>query len=92
MDNIDDLVSDEEVAQIAALEDTSEERTKWKSCTRPNPGSSKAVERGCTCPVIDNHYGKGYMGKEGLFIHTGGCPLHDGRVQKNDNLSKQEDS
>lgn len=25
----------------------------------PNPGSDEAVERGCTCPVIDNHYGSG---------------------------------
>jgi hypothetical protein len=49
----------------------------------PNPGSREAVNKGCTCPVIDNGYGKGYMGgakdKEGntLFVYTVGCPLHE---------------
>lgn len=26
----------------------------------PNPGSTKAVTAGCTCPVMDNHNGKGF--------------------------------
>lgn len=48
----------------------------------PNPGSSEAIKLGCTCPVIDNGYGKGYMGgakgKDGgtVFVYTLGCPLH----------------
>ena len=28
----------------------------------PAPGSSKAASQGCTCPVLDNYYGKGYGG------------------------------
>ena len=45
--------------------------------TTPNPGSREAVARGCTCPAIDNHYGKGfpYMG-ETCFWKTAKCPLH----------------
>ena len=42
----------------------------------PNAGSDEAVDLGCTCPVMDNEYGKGYMGMEGVFVHTAGCPLH----------------
>lgn len=28
----------------------------------PAPGSAKAVKMGCTCPVLDNAHGRGYMG------------------------------
>lgn len=45
----------------------------------PNPGSPEATKAGCTCPVIDNHYGKGVpMGKGGapLFWQSEKCPLH----------------
>lgn len=44
----------------------------------PNPGSPAAIEQGCTCPVIDNHYGEGFTfcGKEGSFWIQEGCPLH----------------
>ncbi len=45
----------------------------------PNPGSSKAVEQGCKCPVYDNHYGAGIPqldGKSPLFWRSQGCPLH----------------
>jgi hypothetical protein len=48
----------------------------------PNPGSDEAILRGCTCPVIDNAHGKGYMGgakgSDGytLFVYTCGCPVH----------------
>jgi hypothetical protein len=48
----------------------------------PNPGSDEAIMRGCTCPVIDNGHGKGYMGgaKDAhgstLFVYTCGCPVH----------------
>lgn len=46
---------------------------------KPNPGSPEAVAQGCTCPVIDNHHGKGVpIGKDGapLFWHSAKCPLH----------------
>ena len=39
-----------------------------------NPGSKEAVDRGCTCPVIDNHNGKG-LGN-GMFWISAECPLH----------------
>jgi hypothetical protein len=41
----------------------------------PNPGSSKAFELGCTCPILDNAHGKG----DGPFWISGGCPIHDKR-------------
>lgn len=49
---------------------------------KPNPGSKEAGEQGCTCPVIDNHYGKGPYEKDGepRFWITEGCPLHDNKV------------
>ena len=48
----------------------------------PNPGSPAAVKSGCTCPVLDNGHGRGYMGgarnKEGkvMFVTSSACPLH----------------
>jgi hypothetical protein len=47
----------------------------------PNPGSKKAIEQGCSCAVMDNHYGKGFpYGGETCFYINGNCPVH---VQKN---------
>jgi len=49
----------------------------------PNPGSKEAIDLGCLCAVVDNHYGKGYWpgvkdeNGEQLFCITQGCPLHD---------------
>lgn len=46
--------------------------------TEPNPGSAEARARGCTCAVIDNHYGRGRYGdgeRYGWFM-SGDCPLH----------------
>lgn len=31
---------------------------------------------GCTCPVLDNGHGKGYMGQPGIFVYVEGCPVH----------------
>ena len=42
----------------------------------PNPGSDEALQRGCKCARIDNGYGKGYLGRPGVFVYTEGCPLH----------------
>lgn len=45
-----------------------------------NPGSPEAVAAGCTCAVIDNHYGRGFMYGGGLsFWITANCPLHGER-------------
>jgi hypothetical protein len=41
------------------------------------PGSNAAVLRGCTCPVIDNHYGEGRLYPGGTrWIIAEGCPVH----------------
>ena len=42
----------------------------------PNPGSDEAVAHGCTCPVMDNARGKGWMCQEGIFWRSADCPLH----------------
>lgn len=47
---------------------------------KPNPGSPEATKTGCTCPVIDNHYGAGRP--DGTFWINGLCPLH--AVQKSE--------
>ena len=44
--------------------------------TPPPPGSPEAVKLGCTCPVMDNGHGKGYMGVPGIYVYSGDCPLH----------------
>jgi hypothetical protein len=45
------------------------------SIPTPNPGSDDAISLGCTCPVLDNSHGKGWMGG-GEFWITEGCPVH----------------
>lgn len=48
----------------------------------PNPGSSEAIEQGCTCAVLDNHHGQGFpmTQDDGVvrasFWISQGCPLH----------------
>ena len=48
----------------------------------PNPGSKEAIEKGCSCAVMDNGHGKGYLGglkdEDGniIFVTTYGCPVH----------------
>ena len=51
----------------------------------PNPGSDEAIEHGCTCPVMDNRHGKGFLwdGAQVFWI-TEGCPLHGKRNKRKD--------
>lgn len=44
----------------------------------PNPGTKEAIDQGCTCPVEDNHHGKGVDGGDGErhFWYNADCPLH----------------
>jgi len=42
----------------------------------PNPGSPEAYKEGCTCPILDNAHGDGYMGMPGVFVFSEGCSLH----------------
>jgi hypothetical protein len=50
--------------------------------TMLNPGSSEAIAQGCTCPVLDNARGKGYLGGvkdeagNTVFVISCLCPLH----------------
>ncbi len=48
----------------------------------PNPGSKKAIELGCICPVLDNSHGLGYMGNEGVFVMSAGCKVHNRIIPK----------
>lgn len=51
----------------------------------PNPGTAEAVEAGCTCPVMDNHYGHGVpFGKGVQFWYTEGCPVHTNKEESKD--------
>ncbi len=51
---------------------------------KPNPGSPKAVEQGCKCPVMDNHNGEGFhMGDNGpMFWMVRACPLHGNGMEE----------
>ena len=43
----------------------------------PNPGTQEAIDMGCTCPVIDNHYGRGVPAENGVaFWYVEDCPIH----------------
>jgi len=57
--------------------------------TLPNPGSRRAVEQGCMCPVLDNNRGDGFPyprddgrdpGEFPSFYISDRCPLHSGDV------------
>lgn len=47
----------------------------------PNPGSDEALDQGCTCAVLDNAHGRGYMGQPGVFCMSQDCPLHGWEVK-----------
>jgi hypothetical protein len=63
-----------------------EKKTKqaiYKMSGNPNPGSDEAIRLGCRCPVMDNEYGRGYMGVEGVFVYSENCSIHGGELKKN---------
>lgn len=45
------------------------------SDSKLNPGSDEAMDKGCTCPVLDNNHGRG-VGDPPQFWMNGDCPLH----------------
>jgi hypothetical protein len=54
----------------------------------PNPGSAAAIAMGCTCPVLDNAYGRGAYGGalidgQPQFWIVEGCPVHDPKEAQN---------
>jgi len=57
--------------------------------TKPNPGSKEAQDKGCTCPILDNHYGQG-VGDPPQFWMNGDCPLHGISTQTNDTVKGAE--
>lgn len=42
------------------------------------PGSHRARRAGCTCPIINNAYGRGIDtgGGDRIFYYSGDCPVH----------------
>ncbi len=50
---------------------------------KANPGTKEALENNCTCPVLDNHHGKGIPTKDGrVFIYNENCPYHSKNNKK----------
>ena len=53
-----------------------------------NPGSDEAIAAGCTCPIMDNGRGRGYLGGvqddtgQTVFVIAGDCPLHGDDAMK----------
>jgi len=50
---------------------------------KPNPGTPEALDLGCTCPVLDNHYGDGFVvNGERIWWRNSECPLHSAKKRK----------
>lgn len=43
----------------------------------PPPGSDEAIDRGCTCPVVDNGHGRGRFGDGDMYVYRPDCPVHE---------------
>lgn len=61
---------------MRAMDFTGPPKKKKKVKKTLNPGSKEAVDKGCLCPILDNHHGKG-LGN-GMFWRNQKCPLHGG--------------
>ena len=58
---------------------------------KPYPGSAEALKNGCKCAVMDNGYGKGYLGdgeKYGWWV-SGDCPIHGAKEPETENKEKK---
>lgn len=53
----------------------------------PNPGSLKARQLGCTCPVLDNEFGSA-EDTGGMFIIAANCSLHKEWYERKTNTSE----
>ncbi len=55
-------------------------RRNWERTFLPRPGTPEAIDLGCTCPVLDNAFGRGYLGN-GLrygWVYNVDCAVHGG--------------
>jgi len=43
----------------------------------------------CSCPVLDNAHGHGYMGQQGIYVYSENCPIHGSVIKKT--LGKRPD-
>lgn len=60
---------------------------------RPPAGSPAAQRLGCSCPVLDNHYGRGYWGDGAKYgwIHREDCPVHGFPTSHTTDTAKKEE-
>jgi len=50
---------------------------------KPSPGTPEALDLGCTCPVLDNNHGDGFVvNGERIWWRNAECPLHSKRRKK----------
>lgn len=46
------------------------------------PGSPEAVAKGCSCAIMDNAHGRGYMGQKNVFSINLDCRIHSSSLTK----------
>ena len=56
----------------------------------PNPGTDEAQNMGCKCPVMDNHYGRGYYHDGKTFVYNMSCTVHKPITKEAPNASKKK--
>ena len=67
----------------------------WDECGdgTPAPGSDEALARGCLCPTLDNHHGRGVPinagGVKRMWWRVQDCPLH-GWGARMETMSEEE--
>ena len=57
------------------------------------PGSQEAGKFGCTCPVLDNCYGKGFRtdaSGQPMFWMSTSCPIHGERRYTSDSTASSQ--
>lgn len=61
-----------------------------KIATPPNPGTQEAQNLGCRCPVMDNHYGRGYYDDGKTFVYNSACVVHNLKKEGKKNASAKK--
>jgi hypothetical protein len=67
------MLTDQEFDEIQA---------RVMAAVKLNPGSDAARKAGCSCPVLDNSHGNGYLGMKGIFVQNLNCKIHGQRKVK----------